>query len=203
MKRIAPIILSSLLFAAACAQNPKPNVLANEDASLKPQVGQPAERDLLVVFTPQPSYAELVVQSRGRSKLIVAEGEGGGAAAQHRFLKPADVIRMSSVIEPPRQCAWGRTQTGGLDANGMTAYRKELLCSSSWSPAIAAWQPVTLPAFAIAITSSDPITDDELALAAATEPDRDPLETARRVLERLTASSPSARWSTTVRQITY
>jgi len=155
MKRIAPIILSSLILATACTQNPKPNALANGDASLKPQVRQPAERDLLVVFTPQPSYAEIVVQSQGRSR------------------------------------------------HGMTAYRKELLCSPSWSPAIAAWQPVKLPAFAIAITSSDPITDDELALAAATELDRDPLETARRVLERLTANSPSARWSTAVRQITY
>lgn len=198
-----PIVLSTLILAAACTQNPKPNALANGDASLKPQVGQPAERDLLVVFTPQPSYAELLVQSSSRSKLIVAEGEGGGAAAQHRFLKPAEVIRVSSVIEPPRQCAWGRVQTGGLDINGKTAYRKELLCSPSWSPAIAAWQPVKLPAFAIAITSSDPITDDELAIAAATEPDRDPKQTARRVLERLTASSPSARWSTAARQITY
>jgi len=84
MKRIAPIILSSVILAAACTQNPKPNALANGDASLKPQVRQPAERDLLVVFTPQPSYAEIVVQSQGRSRLIVAEGEGGGAAAGHQ-----------------------------------------------------------------------------------------------------------------------
>jgi hypothetical protein len=200
MKRIAPIILSSLLLAAACAQNPKPNAQAIEDASLTPQIQQPG--DLLVVFTPQPSYAEIVVQTRVRSKLIVAEGEGGGAAAEHRFLKPAEVIRVSSVIEPPRQCAWGYVQTGGLDANGKTAYQKALLCTASWSPA-ANWQPVKLPAFAIAITSSDPITDDELALAAATEPVRDPRQTARRVLERLAANSPSARWSTAVRQITY
>jgi len=202
MKRIAPIILSSLILAAACTQNPKPNALANGDASLTPQVGQPAERDLLVVFTPQPSYAELLVQSRGRSKLIVAEGEGGGASAQHRFVKPAEVILASSTIEAPRQCAWGQVPTGGLNANGSRASRKEIICSAPSSTA-ATWQPKQLSAFAIAITSSDPITDDELALAAATEPDRDPLATARRVVKRLTASSPSARWSTAVRQMSY
>jgi len=202
MKRIAPIILSSLLLAAACAQNPKPNALAIGDASLTPQVGQPAERDLLVVFTPQPSYAELVVQSRGRSRLIVAEGEGGEAAQQHRFLKPAEVIRVGSAIEAPRQCAWGGVLTGGLMPDGRRASRKEIICSDPSSTA-ATRQPKLLSAFAIAIASSDPISDEELALAAATEPDRDPLETARRVVERLTASSPSARWSAAVRQMSY
>ena len=201
MKRIAPILLSSLLLAAACAQNRKPNDLAAiADASLTPKVEQPG--DLLVVFTPQPSYAELVVQSRGRSKLLVAEGEGGGASERHRFLKPPEVITVGSVIQPPRQCAWGRVQTGGLDANGKTAYQKEIICNASWSPA-ASWQPVKLPAFAIAITSSEPITAEALAVAAATEPDRDPRQTARRVLERLRASSPGARWSTAVQHITY
>ena len=202
MKRIAPIILSSLLLAAACAQNPKPNALAIGDASLTPQVGQPAERDLLVVFTPQPSYAELVVQSRGRSRLIVAEGEEGGASALHRFFKPAEVIPVSSATSVPRQCAWGKERTGGLDTTGRSDYRRAIICRPVSSTA-AAWQPKQLPAFAIAIASSGPITDEEFALAAATEPDRDPQATARLIVKRLSSNDPSARWSAVVRQISY
>jgi hypothetical protein len=203
MKGVAPIVLSSFLLAAACAQNPKPNDLtAIGDASLAPQVGQPPEPDLLVVFTPQPSYAGLVVQSRGRSKLIAAEGEGGGAAASHRFLKPADVIAISSATSVPRRCGWGQELTGGLDANGRIAYRRAIICGPASSTA-SAWQPKQLPAFAIAIASSDPITDDELALAAATSPDRDPAETARLIVKRLSANDPNARWSAVVRQMTY
>jgi hypothetical protein len=202
MRRIAPIILSSLILAAACTQNPKPNGLtAIGDASLKPQVDQPDERDLLVVVTPEPSYAEVVVQSRGRSKLVAAEGEGG-ASSLHRFLKPADVIAVSSATSEPRQCRWGGELTGGLDASGRREWRKAIICGSAASAA-PAWQPKQLPAFAIAIASSEPITDEELALAAATEPDRDPQETARLIVKRLSSNDPSARWSAVVRQMTY
>jgi hypothetical protein len=200
MRHLATTLLSSFL-VAACAQRPTPNALAPlGDASFTPQVGQPAERDLLVVFTPQPSYAEVVIQSRGRSQLLVAEGEGG-AAARHRFLKPAQLTPAVSGTSVPEQCRWGMEPDGSLDASGHQVYRKAIICNTSGTTA--SRQPTQLSAFAIAIASSDPISEQELALAAATKPDRDPQLTARRILERLTSNDPNARWSATVRQMSY
>lgn len=204
MQRIATTVLTSaLLVAGACAQRPAPNALTPiGDAALKPQVGQPAERDLLVVFTTQPSYAEVVVQSAGRSRLLVAEGEGGGAASQHRFLKPAELMPLSSGTSTPQQCSWGSEPVGSLDVNGHRVYRKAIICNTP-SNGTGAGQARQLSAFAIAIASSDPITAEELALAAATTPERDATRTAQRIVERLASNDPTARWSATVRQMSY
>ena len=202
MRQFATSLASSLFLLAACAHNPKPATdAAVDDSAFTPIIGQPAESDLLTVLTSQPSYAEVVFQSRGESALTVAEGEGGPASGQHRFLKPASLMRLGAATSLPRQCYWG-SESEGLDVNGRRAYRKAITCNPATSTA-AGGQPKLLPAFAIAIVSSQRITQTELDLAAAIVPDLDPQQTAKRIVQRLSSNDPDARWAATVRQMSY
>ena len=134
-------------------------------------------------------------------KLFLNGFNYGVRSAQNVALKPASLMRLGAATSLPRECYWG-SESEGLDVNGRHAYRKAITCSPATSTA-AGGQPKLLPAFAIAIVSSQRITQTELDLAAALVPDLDPHETAKRIVQRLSSNDPDARWVATVRQMSY